>query len=261
MSLELQAEQVAEVADIENAETEVETNEAPEPTEETKEEGSEDDTNQGEQDVPFPKKAKNAISYRDKQIAKARAQYRELEAKYQELAAQQQPTKEDSSPREENYESYSDFLEAKILHKIKSEQAQQQQPQQDVAGAQYKAQREQEITVKAQEYMKSIPDYQEVFQENADIVDYLPAEIQQVFYDADDAALAFYNLAKSGELVNLAEMSPTLAAMKIAQAQVKPVQRPVAPKHQPMQGAKGTGRSGKSLSEMTPDEIAKKYGL
>ncbi len=259
MSLETEATPVADNADIEIASAEVENAAETQPDEQPTEEASQDKSKE-EVDVPFPKKAKNAISYRDKQIAKARAQYRELEAKYNELMAQQQPANEDSSPREENYESYSDYLEAKVLHKIKSEQAQQQQPKEDTAKAQYNAQREQEISVKAQEYMKSIPDYAEVFQENADIIDYLPAEIQQVFYDADDAALAFYNLAKSGELVNLAEMSPTLAAMKIAQAQV-PVQRPVLPKHQPMQGAKGTGRSGKSLVDMTPDEIAKKYKL
>lgn len=253
-----------EVTDIESAESpQVEASQEDAPQEEvkeTKEETIEDE--KGDDFVPFPKKAKNAISYRDKKIAKLTAEVNELRKLHE--AGQSQP-KVNEAPNENDFESYSDFLEAKILHKIAQEKGQPEEQaatnEIDMQRQQYIAQRVQDIAVKSQEYAKSIPGYQQVLYENLELIDYLPAEIRDVFLEADDTALAFYNLAKSGDIYSLAEMTPYRAAMVIAQAQSMPAQKPAAPVHKPITGAKGVGKAGKSISEMTPDEIAKKYNL
>lgn len=202
--------------------------------------------------TPFPKKARNAISYRDKKIAKLQAELRE----YQQKAQQQPSQQKESGPREEDFDNYGDFLEAKILHKISGEKKQPNQaPEINTQQQQYIAQRTQDIAAREAEHVKAIPDFQEVMTEHAELVAFFPPEIKQVLLEADDASLAVYNLAKSGDLASLAELSPYRAAMVVAQAQaIKPQAKPaVAPKHIPMQGAKGTGKGSSSLAELAND--------
>lgn len=263
-----------EVTNIESAESvvetapqEAETTETPEKTETEKTvEKSEEkgDTDKGDGFVPFPKKARNAISYRDKQIAKLKTEISELKK------AQAQPEPEMSSaPKEGDFDDYASFLKAQILHELQGQQPTQEQPKeasaQDLQQQQLLAQKQHQMALKSQEYAQSIPDYAEIMNENAEMLNYLPEEIQNVFYEADDAALAVYNLAKTGDLALLAQMTPYKAAMVIAQAQaITPPSRPAPPpppKHMPMTGAKGTGKAGKSVADMTADEIVKKYNL
>jgi len=217
--------------------------------------------------VPFPKKARNAISYRDKKIAKLQSQLNEFK-QAQEKQPEQQGA-QDSAPKEEDFETYSDFLEAKILHKMKQgqaqeqqPQAQQQQPEQDPQVLQMRQQKEQSMMQQAQQYAQKIPDYAQVVEQNAEVLDYMPQEIQDAFYEADDAALAFYNLAKSGDLYTLAEMTPYRAAMVIAQAQQQPntPQQPQAPQHKPMKGVGGANSqasTGLNAIKNDPDKLMK----
>lgn len=214
--------------------------------------------------VPFPKKAKNAIARRDREIAKLRAQMRELQQAQQQpqTKPQNQPLDDNAPPSEENYGTYGEFLEAKVLYNMRQELAKNQQKQQQTQltqqQQQFFAQKDEEIAAKVREHAKVLPDFQEVFEENVELLDYLPPAIQLAFYEADDAALAFYNLAKEGKLASMAQMSPYRASMEIAKAQnLQQRQRIQAPK--PVQGVPGTGRGSKSLAQLSHEEIDRRF--
>jgi len=222
-------------------------------------------------DVPFPKKAVNAISRRDKQLAKMRADMAALQAevsKYRQpqAQAQQTPQIDNNAPKEDDFEDYGSFLEAKLLHKIKMEQAVQQKSQQDQQvqsqRQQWVQQREVEISQKVEAHKAEIPDFMQVIEMNADIMDSLPEHIEQAFLEADDAGLAYYNLAKEGKLESLLTMSPYRAAMEIAIAQTKkPSLNRVSGAPNPINPVSGRGVSTKDTSEMSGDELLKKYGF
>lgn len=216
-------------------------------------------------DVPFPKKAVNAISRRDKQIGKMRAEMAALQAEVAKYTqSQAQPQKQSVSsdfPKEDDFETYGEFLEAKVLHKIKQEQATQDKSKQEQAVSAQKQewvnQREQEIVSKVEGHKGAIPDFVQVIETYADIADEFPEHVVQAFYEADDAPLAFYNLAKEGKLEALSSMSPYKAAMEIALAQNKkqPVVNRVSNTPAPISAAKGSGSSSKSLDNMSWSEM------
>ena len=222
-----------------------------------------DQKNPQSTDVPFPKKAVNAISRRDRQIGKMRAEIAAMRAEVERFQSQaNQGRKSDGVPREEDFDHYGDYLKATTMHEFRKEQAEREQVQQQQQISQQEqrwiAERSAALDAKEQEYVASIPDYAEVMSENADIVQEFPAHVKRAFLEADDASLAFYNLAKSGKLESLASMSPYRAAMEIARAQdIKPtaVKQTQAPK--PLQGAKGTGKGSPSLDDMSWAEMKK----
>ena len=234
-------------------------------TEEKPDEDSEDTESNFE---PFPKKAKNAIQRRDRQIAKLRAELREMQMAQQQAIAKDEP-KQTGAPREEDFDNYAEFLEAKVMHKMREEmqgqtaeaQKTQEQRLQEAQHEQFVAKKMQEIGVKVQEHDKLFPGFQqefaEVYEENADILDYISPEIERIFFEADDTALAFYNLAKSGQLVDVIQMNPYQAAMAIAKAQMQPIM-PKAPQKKapaPITAARGTGKTQKSLADLEGDAL------
>lgn len=227
-------------------------------------------------DVPFPKKAVRAISRRDKKIEKLQAElaaYRAGQGNIAKANVQQpqatQPKNQnnDQAPREEDFENYGDFVTARaeynVLKKLKEQQeagAKAMEAQQYQSKMQeYIETRDEEIAEVAKTYISQIPDYQSVISEASDIVDTIPWEIQQLFYEADDAALAVYNLAKEGKLERLATMSPYKAAIEIDRAQQKkPQLKKVPSAPEPIKGMTGASSSGsKTLDRMSGEEIIK----
>lgn len=209
----------------------------------------------------WPTTARTAVRNRDRKIANLYKKLGELEAAQKTVEKQPETG---AAPKEDDFDNYGDFLKAQIMHELQEKQgAEQQQPEQETNPQmqQYIAQKQMEMAAKAQEYTKNIPDYQEVLAENAEILSALPEHVTHAFLEADDGALAFYNLGKDGGLIELLDMPPVRAAMAIAQAQ-RPYQ-PAAPKpvHKPIKGNSGTSQGYKTLSNMSPDEIARKFNL
>lgn len=213
------------------------------------------------EDVPFPKKAVNALSRRDKQIGKLQAQLaadRAELAKYREV---QKPV--DNSPKEEAFDNYGEYLKAVARHEAKqelSQNAEQQKKQTNTAQEEaWHAERTEYTTNKAKQAMDTIPDYKQLFMENADILQSLPPHIERAFYESDSPEMAFYALAKEGKLDALLDMSPQRAAIEIGKAEVrgetlsKAKQITKAPA--PIEGLKGTGSSTKSLDTMNSKEL------
>lgn len=243
--------------------------------EEPKEVESQDEDVKAEdttEDVPFPKKAVNALSRRDKIIAKERAEKAAILAELEQLRSMSQAKPQekpiaDGPPNVEDFEGdYVEFLEANILYKIKQEQVLREQENLKIQSQnqqqQWEAEREQVIAKNAEAHTTQIPDFAQVVDEYADIADTFSPELQRVFLEADDAALAFYNLAKEGKLQSLAQMSPYKAAMEIAIAQTKkPSLNRVTSAPDPIKGVSSRGSSTKSTDEMSGEELLKKYGF
>lgn len=260
------AQETPETAEVENeqpaAEEPVEeetTEEAPEETEEVTED-------------PFPKKAVNAIARRDKQNNKLKAQNQELLARLEALEKRQpvenNPGKdaENKAPVEDDYETYGEFLRAEMKYQLSEELGQRDKANQE----QYtNAQQEKwvndsraKIADQYKEQVGKIADLAEVWQENADLLDELPPHIEMAFYEADNAPLAIYTLAKEGKLEALATMSPIQAAMVIGQAQMRAENVVAAPKPTsnapaPMASAKGTGSTSKTIDQMGVEDLLK----
>ena len=97
-----------------------------------------------------------------------------------------QPPTQPGEPKEEDFVDYLDYFEAKVMHNLRkemgaqSEQAKtaQEQQQQTAQYEQYVAQKMQQINTSVLEREKQSPGFQKAFQEayeeNAEILDYMP---------------------------------------------------------------------------------------
>lgn len=232
---------------------------------------SQDDAKADEDMVVFPKKAINALAHRDRKIGKLKAEQAALRAELEQYRSSQatnqktSPQQTQEGPREEDFDSYGDFLIARAKFELKQEQkgeeSKKQHTEYEVKKAQWVAEREQFIATKVIEHKKSIPDFETIVNESADIADELPEYIVNAFYEADDGAMAFYNLAKQGKLEELATMSPYKAAMVIARAQDAHVFQQKTQSPRPMAPAKGTGITSKPLDDLSGKDLLKRWKL
>lgn len=240
--------------------------ESSEPIESPQENATEENTStepHEPEDVPFPKKAVNALSRRDKQIGKLQAQ---LAAERAENAKFREPTnKSTQTLSEENYDNYGEYLKAQNRLEFENEQSQKnkqlEEQQATVEKETWIAERSDYAFEKAKHAIENIPEYKSLFMEHADIIQSLPSHVEEAFYEADEPALAFLALAKEGKLEALANMTPTQAAREIARAEIrgealsKVKQITKAPT--PIEGVKGTGGSSKTLETMNAKDLLK----
>ena len=215
-------------------------------------------------DVPFPKKAVNALSRRDKQIGKLQANNAALErelSKYRE----QQTSAAQKPPSEESFDNYGEYLKAQARMEFEQEQSQKtkQEAEQRTTAEQeaWYSERTEQIKKQVDERVASIPDYRQLLMEHADIVQSLPDHIEKAFYESDAPELAFYALAKEGKLESLFNMSPARAAIEIGKAEVRgetlSKAKQITKTPPPIEGVKGTGSSSKTLETMNSQELLK----
>jgi len=278
-----EAVEVTDVANVtETPETGIE--QAPEPAleqDQNPEQGQEQAPEEGAEpeapkvDDPWPKKAQNAMARRDKTIAKMRAAQTERDREFQamraELDALKSPPQE--APKETDFETYGEYLQALAIHAGQNGNQQQQDQNQeqpktqeeieaDVRQQIHVEKREKAITAQAEQYIAEVSDFEQVTQENIDIVENFSPELIMTMLEAEDAPLAFYALAKEGKLEDIANMTPVQAAREIAFAEgrgrdmIAAMQKPtVSEAPQPIAGAQAASSGSKSLAEKTADEI------
>lgn len=224
-----------------------------------------------EEDTPFPKKAKNALERRDKKINKLRARIAELEAAQSQPQMQQyEDVVEDNpyglkEPKEDDFDDYAEYLEAKGEYKAQREFAKRElefkQRQEVESQQQWVQQRVSQIDKRAAETVKAIPELNGLFQENQDIIEGYSDDTKMAFLEADKPELAFYALAKEGKLESLEGMSPTRVAREIALAEMRGEQmaqsRPVSNAPQPISKPKASSPKRRTLEDMSPSELIK----
>jgi hypothetical protein len=186
-------------------------------------------------DDPWPNSARNKVSRLERKLAIERAERAETAKRLQALEAAQQKQAsqgENKAPAEDDFETYGDFLQAQILHKLKGEQGQGKEksvdPEQIKQQARQEAQRDlylkERIEVAGKKIEKAqadIPGFQQLEDQYQDVLDELPDHAKVAFLETDSPELAFYALAKEGKLEQLAHMEPTKAAMEIFRAQIR----------------------------------------
>lgn len=224
------------------------------------------------EEAPFPKKAINALSRRDKMIGRLRAENQRYNQEMAEIRKQLEELRNPApqKPDPDKFETYAEYLEALASHREQPKQGgQQDQPmtrEQAIKAARRDLMREQSfqsLSQKSAELAKKVPDYAETAEMYGDVMDSLPGEAQEAFAMAENGALAFYTLAKEGTLEGLADLSPMQMAMAIARAEtrgqkyLKPTPSAAPP---PVRGVRGAS-SAASDDSLSGTELLKKYGF
>jgi hypothetical protein len=253
---ETTADDSVEVVEVEETETEAVEESASTETEE-----------------PFPKKAKNAIRWRDKQISKLRAQNRELERYMQHVSAQEQ--EKSPPPDEASFETYADYLKARQDWGLETHfKERDQAAHMEQINHQKEAIRQQQIEIVAQRHdvlAKENPEYQRVMTENSSLISAIDQpelrEIAEILHMIDDPHAAVFALAKEGILESVYSLPPAMAQMEIYHAQMRGAeylaqtgsrkQKIVTGAPQPMVPAKGTGSVKKPVHELQGSDILK----
>lgn len=217
------------------------------------------------EDVPFPKKAVNALSRRDKQIGKLQAQLAAERAELSKYRDQQVKSPKNDAPKEESFDNWGEYIKAAARYEAKqelSETSKQQENQQSAIKEEtWINERSEYASERAKKAIETIPEYKQLFVENADVLQSLPPHLERAFLESDAPEMAFYALAKEGKLEALLDMSPARAAMEIGRAELrgealskaKSVTRTPAP----IQGVKGAAGSSKTLDTMNSSELMK----
>jgi chromosome segregation ATPase len=235
-----------------------------------------EDENEGEPNAEeLARKRKTALRNRERQLSKARAENAQLREKIAEFERQQAARLASvKAPDENSFETYSDLVEARAVHKAEQkilevqETAQKQQLQQQQEAALQR--RDAEIAQTASQFAEVVADYRQTLVSADPILSTLPDRVNDMLRELDNPAAAVYVLTKEGRLQDLAYMNPHFAAVALMQAQergegfantqrqqrVSPQPNtPTAP--EPMRGARGTATSSsKSLSQMSAKELA-----
>lgn len=234
-------------------------------SEDTQSEG--EDTDDGGDITKEMKTIKKALNKKNRYIDNQRARIRALEAQMQQLKSQV-PNKSDA-PDMEKFSSVIDYMKAEQSYNLEQKLAEQAQ-QQQIANlqAQQNMAREQQAQVMAEtmsELLTSNPDVRTVITQNTATIQNMPPHIEALMYEIDNAPAATYALAKEGRLQDLYYMPQHIAAAHLVQAEIRGEQylqqsaRPKTQAPQPIGSLKGAGKSSKSISTMTPDEIVKRY--
>lgn len=228
---------------------------------------------------PWPKKAQNALSRRDKQIGKLKAELdaaRQESAKYREQPSQQ--TQNDTqggqlSPaktgiptklKETDFSNYAEFIEAraeeiadwKIDKKFAERDVKQKETEASTKESAWREERAATVDKQAENFLKDHADAQALYDEHADTIHELPQNIKDALLAADNTHLAMYNLAKDGKLEDLADMSLVDAKVEIRLAQLKQPEKPQSKAPAPLSTSRGSVAS-KSLGNMSGKELLK----
>lgn len=263
------------------------------------EDASDSDNDAAEGRTPWPKTAVNAMARRDRKLNQLRARDAERDAKLSDAAYLEQRLAElkggtkpagttpkvdpaDPEPditKYDDWDKYQADLRAwdkrQVTREVKGTLTETQKTEQQGALI---AEREKIANTKAQEVIAKNPEFLDILQQNADVIDAFPVHVQHALLHADNATLAVVVLANEGILEDLSEMSPALAEKTIKAAQARGLalitkdegstEAPAAPVKKvsqaptPMKAAKSVIPSGtKRAKDMNDAEFRKEFAL
>jgi hypothetical protein len=222
-------------------------------------------------------KIRKALEKRNRYNNNLRNRIRSLEAEIEKT--KNNSANKQAAPELEKFDSVLDYMKADQNFNLDQKLAEQAQKAQIAALEQQQSaavnQHVEAVAAQVSELLTSNPDFKSVVTSNAQVIDAMPDHIEKMFLEIDDAPAATYALAKEGRLASIYSMPPHLAAAHIVQAEIrgqqylrqasKPQTQPLqtmqptqqAPK--PIGSLRGTGKSNKSLGDLSPDEIVKRY--
>lgn len=270
LNTEIDSEIVTDESDdlqqkVDDVKSEAEDKE-PDGDDQKEQEASSDDEEESSDDLP--KNVKKALDKNRRYIRNLREREKALREEIEKLKAEKVEPKE---LKEEEFEgSYGDFIKQQAIEEAKAllSQNQQQQKIDQLTQQQQQlyAEQDQVIAQEVSEYAKQSDDFANVVRDHAAEFDTLPQEVAAMFYDLENPSLAAYAIAKEGKIDNLKYMSPYMAASEIMAAQERgrryldqTSKKQVSKAPAPINAIKGKSSGSKSLADMSPDELVKKY--
>ncbi len=194
-----------------------------------------------------------------------REENRELKSRLEKLEQSLQPKSNvqelpDDYPKEDGYESAIDYIKAVAKYEARQEFKAAQPKQVDT----YKVQRVQELSTQAVEFAKQVPEYAALTRENVDFLNAMPEAVEVAFLEAENAPLALYALMKEDKLELLETLPPPRIAMEIGRAEERgkayiSAVKKISSAPPPIESLNGTGRVTKHDSELSVEELLKKY--
>lgn len=242
----------------------------PEASEDNAEGGEEGEA--GEREEGGLKPLANALNKQKRVNNKLRAERDAAQREIEQLKAMLGSREAVEAPDEAKYDSYADFLQARAEWAAKNAVNEGQKAQvderikslEDYKKSVWVQERGQQIAEAEKTIAAEYPDYDALQDAALPVVSQFPDQLKEAFLYIENAPLAFYNLAKSGRLEELAHLPIEVARVEIAQAQYRKPPAPVrvassAP--MPMKSVSGKGTNQKSLDAMNPDEVLKHFGI
>jgi len=200
----------------------------------------EDENDAQSDDVPFPKKAVNAISYHKKKLFKMESTLETVKAENARITAERDSLQKHieslKAPNPADYTDTDKYLTDKADYQIEKKHADRElaaldKQEEQVTSVAQSAQEEQDneyflekqaLVTKAE---SEIPDFRETINAVAPIFDFIDnnpdryAHIEKHLMSLDNPEMAIYNLAKDGKLESLLKMSSEMAALTLYNAQ------------------------------------------
>lgn len=223
------------------------------------------------EEVAFPKKAVNAISYRDKKIGRLQAERDHMRQELEQL--RQKPasaeTKADGEPKEADYEGkpYGEYLKAVARYEaaqhFKENKAKEIEQRTQSEAQEWEAERSAVIDENHAAAQKAFPDFKDVMDEAADDKGMIPLSqnLRRAILESDNGAYALYALIKEGLLDQANQMSLPKAAMTVARMEDRGLAlskvKKVTKAPEPMAPAKGAASATRSLDQMSGKELLK----
>lgn len=235
---------------------------------EAAEEPSDDAGDSADSEAPneekWPKKAENAVSRLKAQRAKLQQQRDDLRRETQYLRTQLEGNQPPKELKEDEFDSYADFLLAKAELKMGEKQTAQVNERLSNLQQQDKQlfleERAVSFDSKLSELKAVTADYSQVETYAEPIVASFPQELKEGILALDNAPKALYNLAKAGRLESLAYMPTAAALAEVVQAQYREVvgaiqKKTITSAPKPLKAVSGTGKRNTELHEKTGDQI------
>lgn len=202
------------------------------------------------------------LSKQDRRIGRMTAEKYQMR---QTIAQLEEKLAKLTAPKEADFEGkpYEALLEAKAEHaadkRFIENKASDIKAQLNDSEKAWKEERAQYLDDNGAEAAKVFTDFHDVMKQSGRAMAALPAEIKDVFLEADNGAFALYALAKEGMLEDLADMSPARAAMVIAKMEDKGLalskSKEVSKAPAPITSVKGTGSGGKSIEQLSGKDL------
>lgn len=191
----------------------------------------------------------------EKRIAALEAQYKAPESKEKSTGA--------PDPKDYEGKPWADYVNAVVKFEARQNAEEQRKvTQEQTSTAERQARIHERVEHAADNSVaaaKAFADFKQVETDNMDVLVTLPETVKELLRESDNPAYAFYQLAKDGQLEQLADVSPARAALLIARAEDKALaaKKPVTKAPAPLASAKGTASGSKPLAERSPDELRK----
>lgn len=217
------------------------------------------------------------IAALEKELARERRRIGKITAqKYQEKARADQYNQQiaelqkkipqtTGEPQIGNYTDYNKYQQDVIDYRInlatteKNKTAPQQPTQEDYQKQLWREHRRPALVQQVQAASQTFPDMAKKLQANTQLLDSLPSHVADAFLEADNGAVAIYQLLEDGMIPHLAGMNADTVQALIEKAEDKALSRrkPASTAPAPLTAARGTAPGSKSPADMSGDELRK----